>query len=157
MDREILLDRLDSLVGLCEKSEPDYNDSNILFTGQFIVAQEMQAKLSRIVLEDIDDKSQASIGAREEIVDIMKEANTIWKMRKKMMRWKDEGRNLTTEALDMEGEIEDSLMKGMKINAIKIYRAGMKDIFDVNASLRESKEYIDQIHKELQKRGLIKK
>ena len=156
MNRDMILERIDSLVILCEKTEPDFKDSTILFTGQYVAAQEMHAKLARIVLDDIDDNSQASIGAREEIVDIMKEANLIYKMRKKMKKWMEKGKDLNIEALQMEAEIEDYLVAGQKINAIKRYREGMKDIFDEQVSLRDSKTYIDNMNDDLKRKGLVR-
>ena len=156
MDRDMILERIDSLVTLCEKTEPEFKDSTILFTGQYVAAQEMHAKLARIVLDDINDNSQASIGAREEIVDIMKEANLIYKMRKKMKKWMEEGKDLNIEALQMEAEIEDYLVAGQKINAIKRYREGMKDIFDEQVSLRDSKTHIDNVNDDLKRKGLVR-
>ena len=156
MNKDIILERIDSLVTLCEKTAPGYMDSTILFTGQYVAAQEMHAKLARIVLDDIDDNSQASIGAREEIVDIMKEANLIYKMRKKMKKWMEKGKDLNIEALQMEAEIEDYLVAGQKINAIKRYREGMKDIFDEQVSLRDSKTYIDNMNDDLKRKGLVR-
>ena len=156
MNKDMILERIDSLVILCEKTEPEFKDSTILFTGQYVAAQEMHAKLARIVLDDIDDNSQASIGAREEIVDIMKEANLIYKMRKKMKKWMEKGKDLNIEALQMEAEIEDYLVAGQKINAIKRYREGMKDIFDEQVSLRDSKTYIDNMNDDLKRKGLVR-
>ena len=156
MNRDMILERIDSLVILCEKTEPEFKDSTILFTGQYVAAQEMHAKLARIVLDDIDDNSQASIGAREEIVDIMKEANLIYKMRKKMKKWMEKGKDLNIEALQMEAEIEDYLVAGQKINAIKRYREGMKDIFDEQVSLRDSKTHIDNVNDDLKRKGLVR-
>ena len=156
MNRDMILERIDSLVILCEKTEPEFKDSTILFTGQYVAAQEMHAKLARIVLDDINDNSQASIGAREEIVDIMKEANLIYKMRKKMKKWMEKGKDLNIEALQMQAEIEDYLVAGQKINAIKRYREGMKDIFDETVSLRDSKTYIDNMNDDLKRKGLVR-
>jgi ribosomal protein L7/L12 len=154
MDRDMILERIDSLVTLCEKTEPDYKDSTILFTGQYVSAQEMHAKLARIVLENNID--EISISAREEIVNIMKEANLIYKMRKKMKKWMEEGKDLNAEALQMEAEIEDYLVAGQKINAIKRYREGMKDIFDEQVSLRDSKTHIDNVNDDLKRKGLVR-
>ena len=154
MDRDMILERIDSLVTLCEKTEPDYKDSTILFTGQYVSAQEMHAKIARIVLENSID--EISISAREEIVNIMKEANLIYKMRKKMKKWMEEGKDLNIEALQMEAEIEDYLVAGQKINAIKRYREGMKDIFDEQVSLRDSKTHIDNVNDDLKRKGLVR-
>ena len=148
----MILERIDSLVTLCEKTEPDYTDSTILFTGQYVAAQEMHAKIARIVLEDHDE---ISIRAREDIVEVMKEANIIYKMRKKMKKWKEEGKDYSAEALQMEAEIEDFLVANQKINAIKAYRTGMSDIFGEEVSLRDSKHHIDTVHEDLKKKGII--
>ena len=153
MNREMILERIDSLVTICEKTEPDYKDSTILFTGQYVSAQEMHAKIARIILEDHDE---ISIRSREEIVQVMKEANIIYKMRKKMKKWKEEGKDYSAEALNMEAEIEDFLVSGQKINAIKAYRTGMKDIFDEEVSLRNSKNHIDNVHDDLKRKGLVR-
>ena len=153
MNKDMILERIDSLVTLCEKTEPDYTNSNILFTGQYIAAQEMHAKIARLILEDHDE---ISIRAREEIVQVMKESNIIYKMRRKMKKWKEEGKDFTAEALQMEAEIEDYLVSGQKINAIKAYRAGMKDIFDEEVSLRDSKHHIDTVHEDLKRKGLVR-
>jgi hypothetical protein len=152
MNRDMILERIDSLVNLCEKTEPDYKDSTILFTGQYVAAQEMHAKLARIILEEDDE---ISIRSREAIVEIMKESNVIYKMRKKMKKWKEEGKDFTAEVLQMEAEIEDCLVAGQKINAIKTYRTGMKEIFDEEVSLRDSKHHIDTLHEDLKKKGII--
>ena len=154
MNRDMILERIDSLVTICEQTEPDYKDSTILFTGQYVSAQEMHAKIAKIVLENSID--EISVRAREEIVDIMKEANIIYKMRKKMMKWKKDGKDYSAEALTMEAEIEDFLVSGQKINAIKAYRTGMKDIFDEEVSLRNSKNHIDSVHDDLKRKGLVR-
>ena len=150
----MILERIDSLVTLCEKTEPDFKDSTILFTGQYVSAQEMHARIARIILEDDDD--DMAVRSREEIVEMMKEANIIYKMRKKMMKWKKDGKDYSAEALTMEAEIEDFLVSGQKINAIKAYRTGMKDIFDEEVSLRNSKNHIDSVHDDLKRKGLVR-
>ena len=153
MNKDMILERIDSLVTICEKTEPDYKDSTILFTGQYVSAQEMHAKIARIILEDHDE---LSISAREDIVNMMKEANIIYKMRKKMKQWKKEGKDYSAEALTMEAEIEDFLVSNQKINAIKAYRTGMKDIFGEEVSLRNSKHHIDAVHEDLKRKGLVR-
>ena len=153
MNKEMILERINSLVKLCEKTEPDYKDSAILFTGQYVAAQEMFAKMSRIILED--DNDDMSIRSREDIVVIMKESNLIYKMRKKMMKWMEEGKDLNSEALQMEADIEDFLVANQKINAIKAYRTGMKEILDEEVSLRDSKHHIDAVNEDLKNKGII--
>jgi ribosomal protein L7/L12 len=53
-------------------------------------------------------------------------------------------------------EIEDYLVRGQKINAIKCYRTEMKTRFDEQVGLRESKDYIDEVHKDMKRRGMCK-
>ena len=77
-------------------------------------------------------------------------------MRKKMKKWMERGKDLNIEALQMEAEIEDYLVAGQKINAIKRYREGMKDIFDETVSLRDSKTYIDNMNDDLKRKGLVR-
>ncbi len=72
-----------------------------------------------------------------------------------MMKWKEEGKDFTAEALQMEADIEDFLVANQKINAIKAYRTGMKDIFDEEVSLRDSKQHIDTVHEDLKRKGII--
>ena len=150
----MILERIDSLVTLCEKTEPDFKDSTILFTGQYVAAQEMHARMARIMLED--DGDDMAVRSREDVVKIMKEANLIYKMRRKMKKWMEEGKDLNAEALQMEAEIEDYLVAGQKINAIKRYREGMQDIFSEQVSLRDSKNHIDNVHDDLKRKGLVR-
>ena len=86
----------------------------------------------------------------------MKESNIIYKMRKKMEKWKEEGKDFTAEALQMEAEIEDFLVANQKINAIKAYRTGMKDIFGEEVTLRDSKNHIDNVYDDLERKGLVR-
>ena len=73
-----------------------------------------------------------------------------------MMKWKEEGKDFTAEALQMEADIEDFLVANQKINAIKRYREGMKDIFDEDVGLRDSKNHIDNVHDDLKRKGLVR-
>ena len=56
---------------------------------------------------------------------------------------------------EMEEQIEDYLADNQKINAIKYYRSEMKDRFDEEVSLRDAKDYVDQIHHDMRRRGVI--
>ena len=56
----------------------------------------------------------------------------------------------------MEAEIEDYIVAGQKINAIKRYREGMQDIFSEQVSLRDSKNHIDNVHDDLKRKGLVR-
>ena len=82
---------------------------------------------------------------------MMRESNKIWKVRNKVKNgeWDD-----LSHAV-IEEETEDFLAEGQKINAIKYYRSEMKDRFNVEVSLREAKDYVDQLHHDMRRRGML--
>ena len=83
----------------------------------------------------------------------MREANKIWKMRNK---WDKEGYDGNLEEIEMVEAIEDFIAQGQKINAIKLYRTDMERIFGQRVTLREAKEYIDQLAVDMKRRGILK-
>ena len=131
MNKKLLLDRLELLIQLCEETEPvkkelaeiDHTD---LFTGHLISAKE------------IYDRVETGVSDSEnEIPEMMKQANKIWKFRNnvKVNGW--------DEYVDMHSTINDFLTEGQKINAIKFYRKYMYENFNQDVTLREAKDYID--------------
>ena len=143
MDKKNILARLEMLVELCEKTEPEIPSDTYLFSGQLLAAQEMVKRVT-----------DAPLGAdKNEQIEIMREANKIWKMRNK---WDEDGINGNLEEIEMIEAIEDFVAQGQKINAIKLYRTDMQRIFSQNVTLREAKDYIDQIGVDMKRRGIIK-
>ena len=143
MDKKNILARLEMLVELCEKTEPEIPSDTYLFSGQLLAAQEMVKRVT-----------DAPLGAdKNEQIEIMREANKIWKMRNK---WDKDGINGNLEEIEMIEAIEDFIAQGQKINAIKLYRTDMQRIFSQNVTLREAKDYIDQIGVDMKRRGIIK-
>ena len=131
MNKKLLLDRLELLIQLCEETEPvkkelaeiDHTD---LFTGHLISAKE------------IYDRVETGVSDSEnEIPEMMKQANKIWRFRNnvKVNGW--------DEYVDMHSTINDFLTEGQKINAIKFYRKYMYENFNQDITLREAKDYID--------------
>ena len=143
MDKKNILARLEMLVELCEKTEPEIPSDTYLFSGQLLAAQEMVKRVT-----------DAPLGAdKNEQIEIMREANKIWKMRNK---WDKKGIDGNLEEMEMIEAIEDFTSQGQKINAIKLYRTDMQRIFSQNVTLREAKDYIDQIVVDMKRRGIIK-
>ena len=143
MDKKNILARLEMLVELCEKTEPEIPSDTYLFSGQLLAAQEMVKRVT-----------DAPLGAdKNEQIEIMREANKIWKMRNK---WDEDGINGNLEEIEMIEAIEDFAAQGQKINAIKLYRTDMQRIFSQNVTLREAKDYIDQIVVDMKRRGILK-
>jgi ribosomal protein L7/L12 len=141
--KDWMLNRLSRLVKLCKSTEPDRPDDTSLFTVHNIDAHSMYARV---------DNEYNGLDAIE-MVDLMKTANRIWRIRRKI--WNGDWD--TDMEAEMHDGIEDLLEQGQKINAIKYYRNAMKTIFVTDVSLRESKDYVDTIESDLISRGIIKK
>ena len=64
--------------------------------------------------------------------------------------------SIFTEEQEMMEDVEDCLANGQKINAIKIYRDKMREIYGTKLGLKECKQYIDTLQDDLKKKGVIK-
>ena len=129
MEQNKILDRIKQLSTLCEETEPTSKElmyMDKLFTEDLI-------DVDKMYLQVRNEKN-----SREEIIDIMRECNWIWKKRLKVKEigW--------TEYNDVGRKIEESLRDNRKIEAIKLYRRYKIDNGD-DCSLKEAKEYIDKL------------
>ena len=88
---------------------------------------------------------------REELISMMKCANRIWKIRNKVKNgeWDD------LSHIEMNDTIEDYIAQNQKINAIKYYRQEMSDQFSEQVSLREAKEFVDDIQNDMKRKKII--
>ena len=148
MNKSTILERLNMLVKLCEKTEPDIPSDTQLFTEHLISVQGMVKSVRDLHTgkQTIDPDSERNL-----MITIMRESNKIWKLRNKVKNgeWDD----LSGAVIDKE--IEDYLVEGQKINAIKYYRSEMKERFDKVVSLRVAKDYVDMIQEDMRRRGII--
>ena len=148
MNKSTILERLNMLVKLCEKTEPDIPSDTQLFTEHSISVQGMVKSVRDLHTgkQTIDPDSERNL-----MITIMRESNKIWKLRNKVKNgeWDD----LSGAVIDEE--IEDYLVEGQKINAIKYYRSEMKERFDKVVSLRVAKDYVDMIQRTMRKRGIV--
>ena len=78
-----------------------------------------------------------------DVVNVMKQANSIWKFRHKIKELGWDNYNTTDE------EIKAHILKGEKIAAIKLYRKHQCQVCGKQVSLKEAKEYVDAIQKTL--------
>jgi hypothetical protein len=129
MEQNKILDRIKQLSTLCEETEPTSKElmyMDKLFTEDLI-------DVDKMYLQVRNEKN-----SREEIIDIMRECNWIWKKRLKVKEigW--------TEYNDVGRKIEESLRANRKIDAIKLYRRYKIDNGD-DCSLKEAKDYIDKL------------
>ena len=79
----------------------------------------------------------------------MKKANTVWKIRRKILNgeWDD------VSAATLHTEVEDMIKAGAIIEAIKHYRNEMKTHLNTDVTLKECKDYIDVLRADLNRRG----
>ena len=147
MDKSVILDRLEMLVGLCEKTEPDVPSEKHLFTEHSISVHNMIREVRELTtgMKSIDPDSE-----RDLIINVMRESNKIWRLRNKVKN----GDFDDLANLEMNETIEDFVAQGAKINAIKYYRQEMQDQFKEQVSLREAKDYVDTIHADMKRRGM---
>ena len=127
MINQQILKRIHELSKLCEETEPTNKElRDKLFTQDLIDVDKMYLTVKNETY------------SREEIIDIMKECNWIWKKRLKVKEigW-DKYNNI-------DRKIEESLRANRKIQAIKLYRQHKIDNGE-DCSLREAKDYIDNL------------
>ena len=139
MNKTIILEKLEMLVKLCEKTEPDVPNERQLFSNHIITVNEM--------LEEVRISTDGSTLTR-----IMRQANRIWRIRNKIKNgdWDE------LSYIEMAEQIEDYIAQGHKINAIKYYRQEMSDNLNEQVTLREAKEHIDGIASDMRLRGIVK-
>ena len=130
MKKETILKRIEQLSTLCEETEPT---SNELLNMDKLFSQDL-IDVDKMYLQVRNEKN-----SRDEIIDIMRECNWIWKKRLKVkeMGW--------DKYNSIDRKIEESLRANRKIEAIKIYRRHKIDILREDCSLKEAKEYIDKL------------
>ena len=129
MNKDSILKRIKKLAELCEETEPTFNEMmnmDKLFSQDLISVDTMYLQVDR------DEYS------RDDLIDIMKECNWIWKKRKRI---KEHGWD---EYINVDLRIEKSLRGNRKIEAIKLYRQNIIDNGG-ECGLKEAKEYIDKL------------
>ena len=136
-------EKLSRLVKLCKSTEPDNPDDNYLFTPHNIEAHSL--------IDNVQDNYGSM--TNKDIVDIMKQANIIWRIRKKIYN----GEWDYVSASSLHDELEDMIEAGAIIQAIKHYRSEMKTHLDTDVSLREAKDYVDALHESMRQKGMIPK
>ena len=138
--KDWVVDKLEKLVKLSRATEPDQPDDTSLFTPHTIDAHDL--------LNKVEDYNMSN----SDLVEIMCEANRIWKIRKKI--WNGEWDALPEAQLIYE--VEDYIIRGAKINAIKHYKHNSERVFGKSYGLKESKQAIDNMEAVLRKRGKLK-
>ena len=137
------------LADLCETTEPEVPNDKQLFSNHLIEVQNMITLVTDMDNGGVNFEPGTE---REQLTEVMRSSNKIWKFRNKIKN----GELGTTEHAEMIDEIEDYLAQGQKINAIKYYREEMKERYDGQVGLRESKDFVDSIDNDLKRRGIVR-
>jgi hypothetical protein len=140
--KDWMSDKLKMLTELCKTTEPDEPSDSNLFTPHNIEA----ASLAMKIQENFDEMT------KRELLDIMVQANHIWKVRKMV----ENGEVDDIPEAQLINEVEDMLLQNYKIQAIKHYRAKAKEVFGAEKGLRESKDAIDYIQARMKVEGKLK-
>ena len=138
MDNAKIIERLESLETLIDKTEPDIPNEKDLFSMHSIQTQENIEWMRSIVTGNSNHDQDST---RIKIIQIMKDSNRIWGIRNKIHN--GEWDNL--EMLEVEDTIKDFLSRNEKINAIKYYRSYMHEELKVEMGLRQAKETVDAV------------
>jgi ribosomal protein L7/L12 len=149
MNSKFILDRLEMLTNLCDETESKLIPNNYLFNQHTIHVQEMIRQVNEL---HTGRQTIHVDNERDLLINIMKESNKIWRIRNKIKKGEWDG----AEHTEMMEKIEDYLAQGSKINAIKYYREEMKTRFNDQVGLRESKDYIDEVYKDMKRRSICK-
>jgi hypothetical protein len=146
ISKQNLKDKLEKLELLINKTQPDESDKEQLFQEHQISNLENIRYVNTLDINIDDDE-------REHLIYIMRTSNRVWKMRNKML---DGDWNLEDIKLDeLEGELRN-LLPNNKIAAIKHYRNIMNEELGKIVSLRDAKERIDNLSREMTyEQGLI--
>ena len=148
MDKALIIERLEMLISLIEKTEPDEPNEKNLFGNHAITAMEM---IQKVRYWDTGKNVQDPDSEREDLISMMKCANRIWKTRNKIKN----GEWDSLEMLEVHETIEEHLAQNAKIAAIKYYRETMKTHFDEKVSLREAKDFVDAIQNDMKRKKII--
>jgi ribosomal protein L7/L12 len=146
ISKDSLNNKLEKLELLINKTQPDESDKEQLFQQHQIDNLENIRYVNAL---DINISNEE----REHLIYIMRTSNRVWKMRNKML---DGDWNLEDIKLDdMEQELRN-LLPHSKISAIKHYRTVMSEEFGKEVSLRDAKDRIDNLSREMTyEQGLI--
>ena len=146
ISKQNLKDKLEKLELLINKTQPDEANNEQLFQDHQINNLENIRYVNTLDINIDDDE-------RKHLIYIMRTSNRVWKMRNKML---DGDWNLEDIKLDeLEGELRN-LLPNNKIAAIKHYRNIMNEELGKQVSLRDAKDRIDNLSREMTyEQGLI--
>ncbi len=148
--------KLENLVVITDKmyEEHQNDEKSTPFSSDSIKIQSYLAKL-QYWIEDApgrdSDELELSVRNRETLAEMMFRCNEIWRTRTAV---KSGDLDITSlDHTDLDLQIINFIKENQKITAIKHYRATMKEMFNQEKTLRESKEYVDAIAERYQRQA----
>ena len=128
--KEQILEKLQKLEELIIKTEPnkdEVTDKMFLFSKHMVDNQKN--------MMNIDEERVTT----RDLVEIMQQSNIMWNLRNRIL----DGDDIYTPMYELEAEMLTFIQNQQKINAIKLYRKTMKDDFNIDVTLKASKELVD--------------
>ena len=130
MKKELILDKLEKLEELIIETDVDQEKVK---DKMWLFSKHLMDNKKNIM--NIDEERLST----RDLVEIMQQSNIMWNLRNRIA----DGDNIHTPMYELEAEMMDFIRKQQKINAIKLYRKTMKDDFNIDVTLKESKELVD--------------
>ena len=130
MKKELILDKLEKLEELIIETDVDQEkvkDKMWLFSKHLLDNKKN--------IMNIDEERVST----RDLVEIMQQSNIMWNLRNRIL----DGDDIYTPMYELEAEMMEFIRKQQKINAIKLYRKTMKDDFNIDVTLKASKELVD--------------
>ena len=130
MKKELILDKLEKLEELIIETDVDQEkvkDKMWLFSKHLFDNKKN--------IMNIDEERVST----RDLVEIMNHSNLIWNIRNRVL----DGETEWTPMFELEHEMMEFIQKQQKINAIKLYRKTLKDMFSIDVTLKASKETVD--------------
>ena len=130
MKKEIVLEKLEKLEELIIETDVDQEkvkDKMWLFSKHLLDNKKN--------IMNIDEERVST----RDLVEIMQQSNIMWNLRNRIA----DGDDIYTPMYELEAEMLTFIKNQQKINAIKLYRKTMKDDFNIDVTLKASKELVD--------------
>ena len=130
MKKEIVLEKLEKLEELIIETDVDQEKTK---DKMWLFSKHLMDNKKNIM--NIDEERVST----RDLVEIMQQSNIMWNLRNRIL----DGDDIHTPMYELEAEMMEFIRKQQKINAIKLYRKTMKDDFNIDVTLKASKELVD--------------
>ncbi len=130
MKKELILDKLEKLEELIIETDVDQEKVK---DKMWLFSKHLMDNKKNIM--NIDEERVST----RDLVEIMQQSNIMWNLRNRIA----DGTDIYTPMYELEAEMLTFIQNQQKINAIKLYRKTMKDDFNIDVTLKASKELVD--------------